>query len=85
VCLARLASTFFIYTNFAILLYKKEIKNYYLPISVFISLVLLYDSIDVISSFSKNAKTMLLDQNILSLMGKNGTTVGNEISLRSAP
>ena len=72
VCLARLASTFFIYTNFAILLYKKEIKNYYLPISLLISLVLLYDSIAVISSFSKNAKTMLLDQNILSLMGKNG-------------
>ncbi|NQW77494.1 MAG: O-antigen ligase family protein, partial [Cytophagales bacterium] len=72
VCLARLASTFFIYTNFAILLYKKDIKSYYLPISVFISLVLFYDSIAVISSFTKNAKTMLLDQNILSLMGKNG-------------
>ena len=26
VCLARLASTFFIYTNFAILLFKKDIK-----------------------------------------------------------
>ena len=72
VCLARLASTFFIYTNFAILLYKKDIKTYYLPISVLISLVLFYDSITVISSFTKNAKTMLLDQNILSLMGKNG-------------
>jgi O-antigen ligase len=72
VCLARLASTFFIYTNFAILLYKKDIKSYYLPISVFISLVLFYDSIAVITSFTKNAKTMLLDQNILSLMGKNG-------------
>ena len=72
VCLARLASTFFIYTNFAILLYKKDIKSYYLPISVLISLVLFYDSIAVISSFTKNAKTMLLDQNILSLMGKNG-------------
>ena len=72
VCLARLASTFFIYTNFAILLYKRDIKSYYLPISVLISLVLFYDSIAVISSFSKNSKTMLLDQNILSLMGKNG-------------
>ena len=72
VCLARLATTFFIYTHFAILLYKKEIKNYFLPISVLISLVLFYDSIAVISSFFKNAKTMLLDQNILSLMGKNG-------------
>lgn len=72
VCLARLASTFFIYTNFAILLHKKDIKSYYLPISVFISLVLFYDSIAVITSFTKNAKTMLLDQNILSLMGKNG-------------
>lgn len=72
VCLARLASTFFIYTNFAILLHKKEIKSYYLPISILISLVLFYDSIAVISSFTKNAKTMLLDQNILSLMGKNG-------------
>ena len=29
VCLARLASTFFIFTNLAILLYKKDIKNYY--------------------------------------------------------
>jgi len=72
VCLARLASTFFIYTNFAILLYKKDIKSYYLPISILISLVLFYDSITVISSFTKNTKTMLLDQNILSLMGKNG-------------
>ena len=72
VCLARLASTFFIYTNFAILLYKKDIKSYYLPISILISLVLFYDSIAVISGFTKNAKTMLLDQNILSLMGKNG-------------
>lgn len=72
VCLARLVSSFFIYTNFAILLYKKEIKSYYLPISILISLVLFYDSIYVLSSFSKNSKTMLLDQNILSLMGKNG-------------
>ena len=72
VCLARLASTFFIYTNFTILLYKKEIKSYYLPLSILISLVLFYDSIYVISSFAKNSKTMLLDQNILSLMGKNG-------------
>ena len=72
VCLARLASTFFIYTNFAILLYKKDIKSFFLPISILISLVLFYDSIAVISSFTKNAKTMLLDQNILSLMGKNG-------------
>jgi len=37
VCLARLASTFFIYTNFAILLYKKDIKSYYLPISILIA------------------------------------------------
>ena len=72
VCLARLASTFFIYTNFAILLYKKDIKSYYLPISILISLVLFYDSIAVISGFTKNSKTMLLDQNILSLMGNNG-------------
>jgi O-antigen ligase len=72
VCLARLASTFFIFTNFTILLYKKDIQSYYLPVSILISLVLFYDSIAVISSFTKNAKTMLLDQNILSLMGKNG-------------
>lgn len=72
VCLARLASTFFIYTNFAILLYQKNVKSYYLPVSILISLVLFYDSIAVISSFTKNSKTMLLDQNILSLMGNNG-------------
>ncbi len=72
VCLARLVSTFFIFTNMAILLYQKDIKSYYMPVSVLITLVLLYDSLQVLVGFSNNVYTMNLDQNIISLMGNNG-------------
>jgi O-antigen ligase/tetratricopeptide (TPR) repeat protein len=72
VCLARLVSTFFIFTNIAILLYQKDIKSYYLPISFLISIVLFYDSLQMLVGFSNNMYTMNLDQNILSLKGNNG-------------
>ena len=53
VCLARLASTFFIFTNLAILLYKKDIKNYYLPVALLITLVLFFDAFYVINTFKQ--------------------------------
>ncbi len=53
VCLARLASTFFIFTNLAILLYKKDIKNYYLPVALLITIVLFFDAFYVINTFKQ--------------------------------
>jgi O-antigen ligase len=53
VCLARLISTFFVYTNLAILLYKKEIQSYYLPIAFLITFVLFYDGLYVMNAFKE--------------------------------
>ncbi len=72
VCLARLASTFFMYTNLAILLYKKDPKSYFMPISVLITLILCMDSFSLLLTFFKNNKTTYLDQNIFTLVGNNG-------------
>ena len=57
VCLARLTSTFFVYTNLAILLYKKDIQSYYLPIAFLITVVLFYDSLYVVNAFKEVANT----------------------------
>jgi len=55
VCLARLISTFFVYTNLAILLYKKDIQSYYLPIAFLITIVLFYDGLYVMNAFKQVA------------------------------
>ncbi len=57
VCLARLISTFFVYTNLAILLYKKDIQSYYLPIAFLITVVLFYDGLYVVNAFKEVANT----------------------------
>lgn len=57
VCLARLISTFFVYTNLAILLYKKDIQSYYLPIAFLITVVLFYDGLYVMNAFKQVANT----------------------------
>ncbi len=72
VCLARLVSTFLVFTNLSILLYKKETKSVFLQLSLLISLVLLFDAFTVIKGFSEKVGEMSLDSLVLSLMGNNG-------------
>ena len=72
VCLARLVSTFLVFTNLSILLYKKDTKTVFLQLSLLISLVLLIDAFTVIKGFSEKVGEMSLDSLVLSLMGNNG-------------
>jgi O-antigen ligase len=72
VTLARLVTTYFIFINLSILLFKQDVKKIFNIISIFVSFILLYDAIYVISGFSKNMETVSLDQNIFSLMGNHG-------------
>lgn len=72
VCFARLVSTFLIFINLSILYYKKDLSALFNVVSIFVMIVLLFDSMYVISGFSKNMVDMNLDQNIVSLTGKNG-------------
>lgn len=72
VCLARLMSTYLIFINLSILYYKKSLPALFNLISIFVAVVLLFDALYVISGFSKNMMDMNLDQNIVSLTGKNG-------------
>ena len=72
VCLARLASTFFIFTNLAILLYKKDIKNYYLPVALLITIVLFFDAFYVINTFKQAINSELGTFNPNSATGNNG-------------
>ena len=72
VCLARLVSTYLIFINLSILFYKQGLLPLFNLVSIFIAVVLLFDSMYVISGFSKNMVDMNLDQNIVSLTGKNG-------------
>jgi O-antigen ligase len=72
VCLARLASTFFIFTNLAILLYKKDIKNYYLPLAILITIVLFFDAFYVMRTFKEAIGSELGSFNPNSATGNNG-------------
>jgi O-antigen ligase len=72
VCLARLASTFFIFTNLAILLYKKDIKNYYLPMAILISIVLFFDAFYVMKTFKEVLDTDIMAFQPASITGNNG-------------
>jgi O-antigen ligase len=72
VCLARLASTFFIFTNLAILLYKKDIKNYYLPIAILITIVLFFDAFYVMRTFKEAIDSELGTFNPNNATGNNG-------------
>ena len=72
VCLARLASTFLIFTNLSILLYKKELSIVFKQLALLVTLVLLYDAFAVISGFSTKVGEMSLDSLVISLMGNNG-------------
>jgi O-antigen ligase/tetratricopeptide (TPR) repeat protein len=72
VCLARLLSTYLIFINLSILFFKKEQTTLFNVVSILVGVVLLFDSLYVITGFSKNMIEMNLDQNIISLTGKNG-------------
>jgi O-antigen ligase/Tfp pilus assembly protein PilF len=72
VCLARLVSTYLIFVNLSILFYKKELTTVFNAVSIIVAIVLLFDAMYVITGFSKNMVDMNLDQNIVSLTGKNG-------------
>jgi hypothetical protein len=72
VCLARLVSTYLIFVNLSILFYKKELTTLFNVVSILVAIVLLFDAMYVITGFSKNMVDMNLDQNIVSLTGKNG-------------
>ena len=72
VCLARLASTFLIFMNLSILLYKKDVKVVYKQLALCVSLVLFYDAMTVIVGFSNKVGEMSLDNLVISLMGNNG-------------
>lgn len=72
VCLARLVSTFLIFMNLSILLYKDDPRSYFTTITLFIAIVLLIDALGVIGGFAQKLGDMSLDALILSLMGNNG-------------
>ena len=72
VCLARLLSTYLIFINLSILFYKKELSTLFNVVSILVGVVLFFDALYVITGFSKNMVDMNLDQNIVSLTGKNG-------------
>lgn len=72
VCLARLLSTYLIFINLSILFYKKELTTLFNVVAILVGVVLFFDAIYVITGFSKNMVDMNLDQNIVSLTGKNG-------------
>jgi len=72
VCLARLVSTFLIFMNLSILLYKEDIQTLFKTIALFISIVLFVDAIKVIIGFAQKVGDMPLDNLVLSLMGNNG-------------
>lgn len=72
VCFARLFSTYLIFINLSILFHKQNLTTLFNVVATFITVVLFFDAIYVISGFSKNMVEMNLDQNIVSLTGKNG-------------
>ena len=72
VCLARLLSTYLIFINLSILFYKKELSTLFNLVAVLVGVVLFFDALYVITGFSKNMVELNLDQNIISLTGKNG-------------
>ena len=72
VCLARLVSTFLIFMNLSILLYKEDVQTLFKTIALFFSIVLFVDAIKVVIGFAQKVGDMPLDNLVLSLMGNNG-------------
>lgn len=72
VTLARLISTYLIFIQVSILIYKKDIKYIFDVVAITMSIILVWDSIYILKGFSKNLEIMNLDANILSLSGNHG-------------
>ncbi len=72
VTLARLVTTYFIFINLSVLYYKQDLKKIFNVVAIFVTIILLVDTLYVIRGFSNNMETMALDQNILSLTGNHG-------------
>jgi O-antigen ligase/tetratricopeptide (TPR) repeat protein len=72
VCLARLVSTFLIFMNLSIFLYKEDVESIFKTIALFVSIVLFVDAIKVVIGFAQKVGDMPLDNLVLSLMGNNG-------------
>ena len=72
VCLSRLASTFLLFINISVLLYKKDLNTFYSYLCIIMSLILIHDALYVITGFNNNLENMSLDSNIVSLTGNNG-------------
>jgi len=72
VCFVRLSNTFLIFYILSILLYKQDLIYICKQLSFVVTLVLLYDSIFILVSFSKNLNSLSLDHNILSIVGNYG-------------
>ena len=72
VCFSRLTSTFLLFINISILLYKKELTFFYNYLCLMMSLILIHDALYVIKGFNNNIDTISLDANIVSLTGNNG-------------
>ena len=69
---ARLVTTYFVFIVLSILFYKQPLPALLTSISVIMALVLLYDSLVLLKTFSSNLTSMSLDENILALRGNHG-------------
>jgi len=69
---ARLITTFLVFIVLSILFYKQPLPALLTGISVIMAIVLLYDSLVLLKTFSGNLTTMSLDENIIALRGNHG-------------
>ena len=69
---ARLITTYLAFIVLSILFYKQPLPALLTSISVIMAIVLLYDSLMLLKTFSSNLSTLSLDQNILALRGNHG-------------
>ena len=69
---ARLITTYLVFIVLSILFYKQPLPALLTGISVLMAIVLLYDSLMLLKTFSSNLSIMGLDQNILALRGNHG-------------
>ena len=69
---ARLITTFLVFIVLSILFYKQPLPALFTGISVIMAIVLLYDSLVLLKTFSGNLTTMSLDENIIALRGNHG-------------
>ena len=72
VTLARLISTYLVFIQVAILVFKKDITSIFNLVSFAIAFILLWDSFYILKGFTRNLESMGLDANIVSLTGNHG-------------